>query len=110
MLKEANSTFRIIIIEIIIKNFKQFNEAKILDEFIPLFIDEVEKCFDFSEDWIIANFTLTVQFLLSTNVTEVTYIEAMQKFWQVLFRSKHREQLHLINWQYVNWLFNPYTQ
>jgi len=93
MLKEGNSSFKIIIIEIIIKNFKHFNQVKINSEFIPLFIEEVDKCFDFSEDWMIANFPLVVRFLLTTNTKHsLTYIEAIQKLWQVQLLLKHREQ------------------
>jgi hypothetical protein len=93
MLKEGNSSCRIIITEIIIKNFKHFTQAKINEEFIPPFIEEVDKCLDFSEDWIIANFPLVIQFFLHTNTKHPsTYIKSIQELWKVQFLLKHRER------------------
>lgn len=88
MLKEANSSSRTLITELVIKNARYFDKSKIVDEFLPLFISEVESCYDFSEDWVIANFALVTEFLLNVaDSCHSGYTESVQKYWQVLLAS-----------------------
>ena len=84
ILKETNQSFRILIIETIIKNRKYLNSDHLVEEFLPLLIDEANKCFDFSEDWMVRNFGVIIDFILSLKIEGTDHILVFENFWHVV--------------------------
>ena len=81
MLKDG--TLSLLIIEIFVSNYKNFERGKIISEFIPLFFDTIEKCRDFTDNWVLTYFPTVIKFILDLGINSESYNDSLQKFFYV---------------------------
>jgi len=84
IMREGSTTLRTIVIELFVVNYRFFLPEHIL-EFLPLLFKEVNKCSEFTDNWILNNFGLVVKLISSFKVLNKDYCELLHLFLHVCY-------------------------
>jgi len=88
MLKDMNIQIRILVIEIIIKHEKLFEEERLSHEFLPLLIKEINSTTEFLNNWMLDNFPDLINFFLSHPKFQIdANLNSLHAFLQVFLRN-----------------------
>lgn len=91
ILKERSSILRMIVIEVMVSNYRFFLTEQVID-FLPLLFKEVNGCAEFSNNWILTNFGAVVKLLFSLKILNKDYSESLHCFLHVTLSSILRKR------------------
>ena len=85
-----------------------FDIEALKKEFVPLLIKKISLCNDFVDNWILANFSVVIKFLITLNTSEKLCGETIKEFINVVLRYEHRKQFQMEILMIRNWLSNHF--
>ncbi len=79
-----NMSLRLLVVELIITFHQYFEEDRIVSEFLPLFIKELNKCTEYYNNWILDSFGTVAKFVISLRAKfSEAHVESLDRFLHV---------------------------
>eukprot|EP01022_Parablepharisma_sp_SALTPOND_P007158 TRINITY_DN1290_c0_g1_i15.p1 TRINITY_DN1290_c0_g1~~TRINITY_DN1290_c0_g1_i15.p1 ORF type:complete len:715 (-),score=72.02 TRINITY_DN1290_c0_g1_i15:7827-9971(-) len=90
-LADPNPWIRYIILDVILSFHKLFSTHCLSSEFVPLLVKEFENGWKDSDNWLLQNCGLAVNFLLERNLLQEEYVPVITKFFNKAFNLEELE-------------------
>jgi hypothetical protein len=88
LLKDANASVSLLIIEIVTVHYKKFHDEALVKEFVPLLLKVMSKCVMTVDNWMLTNFDSIVQLLLHLKVDMELGGKVLKDFLMVILGKK----------------------
>jgi len=83
-LNDPSSTIRFIVMEDILMYHQLFSTQSLLNDFVPSLLKEFELGWKETDNWLLQNCAIAVNFLLGRNLLQEDFIPTINKFFDVL--------------------------